>query len=159
MLDLVHYPAKILNKRSHRVTEFNDSLRDFIAEMHVAMFANGGIGLAANQVGDSRSIFVAFMPNTGQGYTFINPKIIKMEGTSRMEEGCLSFPGRTVSLKRPEKIVVKAQDSRGKFFTMTARGLLARCILHEMDHLNGITFLDRQEEARNVKSNRNKVRG
>lgn len=156
MLDLVHYPSKMLNSRAKRVREFNDALRDFIAEMHVAMFMNGGIGLAANQVGDDRAIFVVFMPKTGQGYTFVNPNIVKSEGSCKMDEMCLSFPDKTVSLRRPERVIISAQDSYGVSFTLKAEGLLARCIQHELDHLQGITFLDRQNEA-GIKGNTNKT--
>jgi len=143
MVKIVTYPNQILSKKSERVTNFDHQLRDFIASMHVSMFTANGIGLAANQIGDKRDIFVVFMPDTGKGYTFVNPKIGSTEGECEMTEGCLSFPGQAINLKRPSKVFIKAQDSYGKPFSLEADGLLARCILHEMDHLNSTTFLDR----------------
>jgi peptide deformylase len=144
MLTLVNDSHPALKSRTYFVKEFDDSLKDFAAAMHVTMFTNNGVGLAANQVGDKRRMFVAYDPEKMVYHTFINPKIVYTDGECEMTEGCLSFPGRSIKLKRPKKVVVKAQDSNGKFFTLEAKGVLARCILHEIDHLNGITFIDRQ---------------
>ena len=84
MLKIVNHPNPILSQRTERVMRFDDSLRDFAAAMHVAMFLANGIGLAANQVGDKRRMFVAFDPETKQFHTFVNPKILDTNGSSDM---------------------------------------------------------------------------
>lgn len=143
MLILRTNGAPCLKQVASRVTRFDDELLDFVANMHTTMYTKMGIGLAANQVGDNRAIFVATNPKTGESHTFINPRILETSGESSEAESCLSFPGEMVVLSRPTKVVIKAQNSFGEYFTLEATGLLARCILHEMDHLNGLTFFDR----------------
>jgi peptide deformylase len=107
------------------------------------MYQAEGIGLAAPQVGITRRFVVA---DVGEGLIeFVNPEISDAEGSCGMVEGCLSVPGRRGFVTRPEKVTIKAQDRTGKPFTMEADGLLARCIQHEIDHLDGVLYVDKMD--------------
>ena len=104
------------------------------------MYAAQGVGLAAPQVGLMRRIVVI---DVGEGIIeLINPEIISSEGEVAMVEGCLSVPGRRGCVTRPEKVTVRAQDRQGKFFELKGEGLLGRAIQHEIDHLNGVLYVD-----------------
>ena len=107
------------------------------------MYQADGVGLAGPQVGIQRRLVVV---DVGDGLIeFVNPEITNKEGLCDMVEGCLSVPGRRGLVSRPEKVTVNAQDKTGKPFTIEADGLLARCIQHEIDHLDGVLYVDKME--------------
>lgn len=145
-LPLVIYPDDILLRRSSDVTEIDQALVDFIADMRETMYASNGIGLAAPQVARNiRVMTVDVEPDQG-GKTFmhlINPVIVEAYGKTTYEEGCLSFPGLAAEVKRKKSLHVQAYDLSGRLLDFEADGLLAICIQHELDHLNGVTFVDR----------------
>ncbi len=142
------YPDEVLKKEAQRVEEFNAELKELVEDMFDTMYKRGGVGLAANQVGVLKRVFILDL-NSGkerQGeekLIFVNPEIIHSEGEVVAEEGCLSLPGLWKKVKRAAKVVIRAQDLEGKEFQMEAEGLLARALQHELDHLNGIIFIDR----------------
>ncbi len=148
VLPLVIAPDPRLKICSAPVDTVTDELRRFIDDMIETMYASGGIGLAAVQVGVHKRVLVMDIDyrdeNTkGTPLVLINPEIAGSSvEISTYQEGCLSFPGQYADVKRPEKVTVKYIDYNGKSQTMEADGLLATCVQHEMDHLNGITFVD-----------------
>ena len=129
-----------LRKVCRPVTEFNERLWQLLDDMAETMYAANGVGLAGPQVGVLRRVFVM---DVGNGLIeAINPEILSEKGSQVGQEGCLSFPGRWGDVQRPMKVKLKAQDRYGKWFIITGDELLARCICHENDHLNGVVFLD-----------------
>ncbi|MBI9096889.1 MAG: peptide deformylase [Spirochaetaceae bacterium] len=141
----------VLRKTAVPVEEFNDELKSFIDIMIESMKENKGIGLAAPQVGDMRRIFVCSIDDR-EPLVFINPEIIEtsME-TSVYEEGCLSLPGIYADVERPERIKVQAWNRKGRPFKVEADGLMSTCIQHEIDHLNGVLFVDYLPEKKKLK--------
>ncbi len=143
MLNIVHYPDPILRKVSEEVTEFDEDLQRFLSEMAKAMYRYDGIGLAAPQVGVNKRIIVV---DVGKGLLkLVNPVILEVSGEEEeMEEGCLSLPGIYLPVaRRVESIRFKAQDGTGRERVWTGKGLLARVIQHEIDHLDGVLIIDR----------------
>jgi len=149
-LPLVLYPDDILKTRCSDVTELDQKLVDFLHDMAETMYLSHGIGLAAPQVAENiRAITVDVTPDTGGKSLMhlINPVIVDAHGRTTYEEGCLSFPGLAAEVKRKKEIHVQAYDLDGKLLDFEADGLLAICIQHEIDHLNGVTFVDRLNEV------------
>ena len=133
-----------LRKVCRPVTEFNERLWQLLDDMAETMHAAPGVGLAGPQVGILRRVVVM---DVGDGVIeSINPEIVKTEGEQSGEEGCLSFPGKWGIVKRPYKVKMKAQDRHGKWYYLTGEELLARCMCHEIDHLDGVVFLDHVDE-------------
>ncbi|MFA5570307.1 MAG: peptide deformylase [Sphaerochaetaceae bacterium] len=148
MLDIYTLGDEVLREKTTRVTEFDNALALLVDAMFDTMVEADGIGLAAPQVGVSKRLFVIDTRQEHQKYVFINPEILQMspeEGSH--EEGCLSIPGVYADVIRPLEITIQAQDLKGKAFTLHADGLLARAIQHELDHLNGVLFIDRLEQT------------
>lgn len=134
----------ILRKVSREVTEINDRIKTLLEDMVETMYEYDGVGLAAPQVGILRRVVVI---DVGEGpIKMINPEIIEQEGESIDIEGCLSIPNRSGTVKRPEKVKVRYLDENGVEKTLEGTGLLARAICHEVDHLNGILFVDKMIE-------------
>ena len=145
-LNILHYPDARLHKIATPLSdaEFDDKLLQFIQDMAQTMYDAPGIGLAATQVDVHKRIIVIDISETrDQLQVLINPEITSLEGECRWEEGCLSVPGIYEEVERAEKITVKAQDQYGKPFELQAEGLLAICIQHETDHLNGKVFIEK----------------
>lgn len=135
----------MLRKVCRPVTEFNERLWQLLDDMADTMHAAPGVGLAGPQVGILRRVVVM---DVGDGVIeAINPEIVESEGEQSGEEGCLSFPGRWGIVKRPYKVRMKAQDRHGKWYFLTGEELLARCMCHEIDHLDGVVFLDHVDEV------------
>ena len=139
------YGDPVLREKCNPVTVFDDELRKFAERMFSIMRSARGLGLAAPQVGDTRRLFMIDL--SGQDFdsepvVFVNPEIESAEGEITGEEGCLSFPGLFVEVRRPKKITVKFQDVEGEFHRIEATDLAARAIQHENDHLNGVLFID-----------------
>ena len=132
---------ELLRKISKPVTNFNENLEILLDDMRETMYANNGMGLAAPQVGILKRVVV--MEVNEAYYELINPEIISEEGEDIEKEGCLSCGKIQEYVKRPYKVTVKAQDRYGYNFTLTGEKYLARCICHEVDHLNGILFVDK----------------
>lgn len=138
----------VLRKKAREVTIFDDRLSELIDDMVETMtFENRGIGLAAPQVGILRRVFVVDVGDDHGLLEFVNPEIISTEGTVLSSEGCLSVPERGGTVERPEKLKVKAQNRKGESFELEAEGLLAICICHEYDHLDGVLFVDKLVEV------------
>lgn len=143
-LNIRIYPDEALRRRSRAVKRAGDGERALACDMIDTMRAANGVGLAAPQVGVSKRIIVAEdMENTKGALVFVNPVIIRRRGKSSFCEGCLSVPDITSEIIRPESIVVEALDIDGERIKIDTGGLLARVIQHEIDHLDGILFIDR----------------
>lgn len=137
----------ILRKISRPVEKFDSKLADLLDDMAETMYLdNRGIGIAAVQVGILRRIFVVDVGDENGKLEFINPEILEREGSTFYLEGCLSCPGKNGYVERPERIRVRAQNRNGEWFELEADGLLAICICHEFDHLDGILFIDKVVE-------------
>jgi len=132
----------VLRKKSKEVKEINDKIRDLFEDMKETMYGCGnGIGLAAPQVGILKRMIVI---DVGEGLMeIINPVILEQEGEQLEVEGCLSIPGVYGEVKRPERIVVEYTNLDGERVKVEGRGLLARCLSHEIDHLDGMLFTDK----------------
>jgi peptide deformylase len=144
--EVVKYPEPVLSKKGEPVTEFGPELAQFVEEMWASMYAAHGIGLAAPQIGVSKRITVidvSFKERPDEKLVLINPKIIEREGKQFEEEGCLSLPEIREKVQRAARVKVRAQDVNGEFFEAEGGELLARAIQHEIDHLDGILFIDR----------------
>lgn len=148
--EIVTVGDDILRKKAREVVKFNDRLCVLLDDMTETMKYEGrGIGLAAPQVGILKRVFVVDVGDEHGLIEFINPEIVDAEGEVIGEEGCLSVPGQSGCVARPERITVRALDRHGKPFELKAEGILAICICHENDHLNGVLFIDKiveQEE-------------
>ena len=142
-LEILTYPDNRLRQVAKPVTEFNDSLRILSENMAETMYAAPGIGLAAVQVDvPLRLVVMDLSEEKNQLKVLVNPEIIHQEGTVCMQEGCLSVPEIYADVERAEKVTLRAQDINGKEFEIEADELLAVCIQHEIDHLNGKVFVD-----------------
>lgn len=142
---IVKYGDPILEKKAEPVTEFNAELSGLIAEMFEIMYAAKGVGLAAPQIGLSKRISVIDISvgeDESQKIVIINPEIVHKEGSQTGEEGCLSIPGFREQVKRANKVKVKAVNEKGEPIDLEGEELLARAFQHEIDHLNGILFIN-----------------
>lgn len=138
---IVEYPATVLQTSGDPVVSFDRDLEVLAQDMFDTMYAEGGVGLAAQQIGESLRLFV--MDCDGVKLVAANPEIIFVEGEQSGEEGCLSVGKVRAALKRPSRAILRAQDIKGKSFEREASGLAARCFLHETDHCDGILFIRR----------------
>lgn len=142
-LPILEYPDPRLRIRAERVTVVDDEIKQLVDDMFETMYAAPGIGLAATQVNvHKRIIVIDVSDERDEPYCFINPEIVSEDGRDSYEEGCLSVPGLYDYVERAERIKVKALDRNGEPFELEAEGLLAQCIQHEMDHLEGKLFVD-----------------
>ena len=143
LLQILHYPDERLHTVAKPVAAVDDRIRKLVADMAETMYAAPGIGLAATQVNVHERVIVIDVSEThDQLLVLINPEILRAEGREEHEEGCLSVPGIYDTVTRAERISVRALDREGKSFTLDADGLLAVCIQHEMDHLQGKVFVE-----------------
>ena len=141
---IIKYGDPILEKPTKPITQFDDALAELAEDMFATMYAAQGIGLAAPQIGRSIRMTVVDVTsgkNPEAKIVLINPQIIHGEGEKREEEGCLSIPGFRGYVVRPQFVTVRAQDLKGEFFEIRGEDLLARAFCHEVDHLDGILFL------------------
>ncbi len=143
ILDILHFPDARLRNVAKPVTEVDDSVRKLIDDMFETMYDAPGIGLAAIQVNDPRRVIVVDTSEERNApLALVNPQVIEKQGEEEMDEGCLSVPGVYETVQRAEKVRVRALDRDGKQFEMDVDGLLAVCIQHEIDHLDGKLFVD-----------------
>lgn len=141
---IVKFGDPVLEAPTASVTEITGEIRELVADMWETMYAAPGVGLAANQVGVSLRLAVIDITvgeDPGQKIVMINPRIVATAGSQNEEEGCLSVPGFTEFVVRPERATVEALDLEGRQFTMEGEGLLARAFCHETDHLDGKLYI------------------
>ncbi len=149
LLPILHYPDARLRKTAKPVSEVNDEIRRLIDDMFETMYDAPGIGLAATQVNVHLRLLVAdISEHKDQPLVFINPELLATDGQEQTEEGCLSVPGIYESVKRASRIRVSALDRNGDRFELEAEGMLAVCIQHEIDHLDGKLFVDYLSEMK-----------
>jgi peptide deformylase len=144
--EVVKYPDPVLARPGAVVTVFDEALRKLVAEMFESMYLAQGIGLAAPQISISQRITVidvSFKKNPKDKLVLINPEVIERTGKQVEEEGCLSLPDIREKVARSAWVKVKAQNEHGAWFEMEGEELLARALLHEIDHLDGVLFIDR----------------
>ena len=133
---------EILRKTSREVEEVTDKIRELLDDMVETMHKYNGVGLAAPQVGILKRVIVIDLYDGEEPLQLVNPKIIKAKGKQEVEEGCLSFPNEYAKMVRPKEVTVEALDRDGKKVIITGKDLLAQALAHEIDHLNGILFVD-----------------
>lgn len=146
LLEIKKYPEKILRQKTSTIKDIDSNTHQLIVDMLETIYSARGLGLAANQVGISKSLCVV---DTSQGekkgslIVLINPLIIEKEGSLEESEGCLSIPGCSTLIKRAEKVLVRGLNKEGKPIEIEGTGLLARVLQHEIDHLDGLLLFDR----------------
>ena len=147
--DIRTYPDPVLRTKTARIGAIDDTIERLIEDMIETMHAAPGVGLAANQVGVSLQLAVIDLSSQEDEerrhplLVLINPEMLSLEGSVIEEEGCLSIPDYAEKVKRASKVTVRALDRAGKPFKLEAQGLLAKALQHEIDHLNGLLFIDR----------------
>jgi len=152
MLEIVTFGSEILTKKAQPVAEINADIKALAEGMFDAMERGRGVGLAGPQVGSTLRIFVTNIEGD-QKRVFINPEIVlTSQEQVEIEEGCLSLPRLYLDVTRPESVRMQAWNERGRPFTIEAGGFLARVLLHEYDHLEGVLFIDRLAPAKRDKA-------
>lgn len=156
-LKIITYGHPTLRVKCERVTEFNEELKQLIEDMFLTMAENDGVGLAASQVDRKLQLLVVGVPDENREnmlyMALVNPEIVESRGSWDHEEGCLSIPDLREVVTRPEWIKVTYQDPEGQPQVLEADGMLGRVIQHEVDHLNGILFVDRLSAIRRALMN------
>ena len=151
-LEIVLHPNPILTRKSKPIDVVDDSVRELAEAMLELMDVEYGIGLAAPQVGISKRLIVVGFPDEDiPPQALINPKVVIKRGVCVLEEGCLSFPGIHAPVKRPEEIKVIAKNLEGEDVEIEATGIFARVLQHEIDHLNGIVFIQYLSPVQRIK--------
>ncbi len=133
---------EILRKKSRVVEEIDDRIKELLDDMLETMHKYNGVGLAAPQVGILKRVIVIDLYDGNEPLKLVNPVILKKKGKQEVEEGCLSFPNQYAKMIRPEEIVAEALNEKGEKIKIKAKGLLAQAICHEVEHLDGILFID-----------------
>jgi peptide deformylase len=149
-LQIITYPHPTLRHKSKPIRRVDAELRQIVRTMFGLMYENKGIGLAANQVDLPLRLFIVNLkadPHEGEEMVFLNPVISFPKGSDEAEEGCLSVPGVYGNVIRPKQVRINAYSLEGKEIDMVVTDLLARCVQHELDHLDGVLFLDRMSPA------------
>ena len=153
-MSVLKYPAPELKKQTVKVEKIGEDIFRLVDNMLKAMAEEDGVGLAANQIGSEARVFVLNTTPSEEQATpvvFINPVVLDQEGEVLDEEGCLSFPELYVNIKRPQKVRVYAKSLYNEGFVLDLSGILARAVMHEMDHLNGVLFIERAEATEKEK--------
>lgn len=152
ILKILQYPDERLHKIAKKVEQVTDDIRRLIRDMAETMYAAPGVGLAATQVDVHLQLFIADVSEThNQLRVFINPEILVSDGEEESEEGCLSVPGIYETVKRADRVTVRALDENGQPFTLEAEGFLAVCIQHELDHLRGKVFVEHLSQLKQTR--------
>jgi peptide deformylase len=152
LLTILEFPDPRLRTKAVAITQVDDAVRRLIDDMVETMYAANGVGLAATQVNvHQRLVVIDVSEERNQPRAFINPQITAREGVEVTEEGCLSVPGTYEEVERAERVTVRALDRDGMEFTTEADGLLAVCIQHELDHLEGKLFVDYLSELKRIR--------
>lgn len=148
--NIVTLGSETLRKKSKPVVDFDESLGDLLDDMRQTMVETRGVGIAAVQVGVlRRAVIIEIEPK--KYLEIINPQILKTRGMVKDAEGCLSVPGFYCDVERPKYVKIIAQDRHGEAFEFEAHDYLARCVCHELDHLDGVLFVDLSEEGKKYK--------
>ena len=143
LLTILHFPDPRLRQVAKPIQKIDPSIQTIIDDMFETMYQAPGIGLAATQVGIAKRLAVMdISPEKNSPLVLINPQIIETSDLEILEEGCLSVPGHTDKINRATRLKMQALDRHGKAFMLDAEGLLAHCIQHEVDHLNGKLYID-----------------
>lgn len=140
--NIVKEGDETLRKKSREVTDINERMLTLLDDMAETMYANDGVGIAAPQVGILRKVIVIDIRDGNGIIELINPEILEKSGSQYGEEGCLSVPGVAANVERPDHVVVKGLNRNGEEVTYDANGFLARAFCHEIDHLDGMLFID-----------------
>ena len=148
--NIVTVGDEILKVNAKEVTKFDDRIEKLIRSMIETLYEEDGVGLAAPQIGISKRVIIAYNEEDDKIYELINPVIIESEGIVSGQEGCLSVPGRIGTVKRFVKIVVEGQNAKGDKIKIEAKDMFARVLQHEIDHLNGILFIDKAENIEEI---------
>jgi peptide deformylase len=143
-------PDRLLHVKAKKIRTIDASIQRLADDMVETMYYENGVGLAANQVGVLQRICVIQMPEDEEPSILINPEIVETLGQREVDEGCLSVPGYRGTINRSETVKVRAQDINGKIIKIKAENLLAQALEHEIDHLNGILYLDHLESHDNL---------
>ena len=152
LLPILRFPDPRLKKIAAPVTKIDDSIRQLIADMAETMYEAPGVGLAATQVDVHKQVVVIdISEDRNDLLALINPRIENFQGQQEGEEGCLSVPGIFEKVERAEQVTVHYQDADGQARTLVADGLLAVCIQHELDHLNGTVFVDHLSQLKQTR--------
>ena len=148
---ITHYPSGVLGRRAEEVEKIDDEIHQLVKKMTEIMREQGGIGLAAPQAGVGLRIFIISLDSSKDDVkVYINPTVTQTGTLEAVEEGCLSVPGVYTKIRRSKKCKVTATDLDGKEFTEEAEGLMARCLQHEYDHIEGLTIADKMGQARRI---------
>ena len=150
VLPLVARPETVLRQKARKVTNIDSSIQRLIDNMIETMRASSGVGLAATQIGVSLRIAVIEIPDE-EVIVMINPEIVKRGGERILDEACLSVPGYQGTVKRAQWVKVKAQDRNGKEFRIKGEDLLAQALEHEIDHLDGVLYVDHVEKPEDLR--------
>ncbi len=143
LLKIVYHPHPVLRQQAVPVTVFDDDLKKLLADMYETMYDANGVGLAAPQVAIGKQIAVIDVSEkNNEPFCIINPQIIESRGNELMSAGCLSVPNTHDKVPRATYVKVRAQNENGEFFEIEGNGLLGHCLQHEIDHLNGILYID-----------------
>ncbi len=153
---IVTLGSETLRKTSKPVREFDESLHALLDDMKNTMIERNGVGIAAVQVGVLRRAIVIEL-DEGEFLEVVNPQILKTKGKVKGSEGCLSVPGFYCDVERPKYVKVAAYDRNGQPFEFEAKDYIARCVCHEIDHLNGLLFVDYTDEGKKYKSEHGEV--
>ena len=149
ILEILQYPDPRLNQPAERVEKIDAATRKLVDDLAETMYAAPGVGLAATQVDVHKQVIVIDVSEDRSDLrVFINPEVTRREGVATNQEGCLSVPGIYDNVERAESVTVTALDRDGSRFTLNASGVLATCIQHEMDHLEGKVFVDLLSELK-----------
>lgn len=152
LLEIKKYPDKILKQKTSELSDIDAQTHTIIDDMIETMYVASGIGLAANQVGIPQRLCIIDLSSRESNkiplIILINPVVVQKDGLVDAEEGCLSIPGYMTSIKRAEKVLVKGLNREGKPIEIEGEGLLARALQHEIDHLDGLLFIDRMSPIR-----------
>jgi peptide deformylase len=154
---MVQADNPLLRKKSKKVKRFGRALQNLIDDMVETMHAVHGLGLAAPQIGVSQQVIVIQLPEdeedpqSGKLYVLCNPEIVKTAGEEESEEGCLSVPGFVGDVRRAAVVTVKGLDRHGKKIRIKAEGLLARAFQHEVDHINGVLYIERVDSPEKIR--------
>lgn len=145
VMKIEYLGSEVLRAPAEEVGEFDDDLRALVRSMYDTMYAAEGIGLAGPQVGVSRRVIVVDVHEEEHPpFALVNPRVVESgKATDKSEEGCLSIPGVSGVVERPSRVVVEGRDEQGEEVRIEADGLLGRCLQHEIDHLDGVLFIDR----------------
>jgi len=152
-------PDVILREKAKKVPSIDGSIQQLIDDMVETMQKEGGVGLAAPQIGVSLRVIVLQMPEE-EPFAIVNPKIVKRSGEREVMEGCLSVPGYQGEIRRSISVIVKGLDRQGKAIRIKANGLMAQALEHEIDHLNGVLYIDHiesEDKLYRLKSETNEV--